>query len=254
MPLIITNPQDEIVFGIDYYMFLKETAATVTDVIELELSHKEGLLLNYNMKDKFTGVNLYEKLLFVKKILPLANREEIYGQTNLDITIDKELEKKLDRMLAEEFQAVLAAEQVTLKTALQLCNFDVEDRRVLLTLFATFPFTSSQQLRVLEMVEEVLFRDKCGIAEVFEKIHLAGFLETEKPQKAIIEALFRFRNPLYTETEAHWQTEIKKLALPAHMQITHAPFFEKQQMELTIRLNTPEELKKFLTKITISPS
>jgi hypothetical protein len=142
-------------------------------------------------------------------------------------------------------------ETICLKTGLKLCDFLPDDRETLLDLFAKIPFTTSHQLKILEMAEEIIFRDKCSMNETFEKLNIEQYIDTdmEKPQRRIIDALFKYRNPIYTESEAKWEEEIKSLHLPDNMKVTHFPFFEKKQLELTINLQDLGELKRFIEKI-----
>jgi hypothetical protein len=249
LPLIIINQENEIVFGIDYYRLLESRRILETAVLQLNIHGKDALILNYNLKEKFTGLNLYEKLAFVKKVIPLAEQSEIYQKTGLDITINTELLEKLDLLLSTAFRDALVNEHISLKSGLKLCDFLPGDSDVLLELFGRLPFSSSHQLKILEMTEEILFRDKCALEDIFEKLGIRQYLEMEKPQKKIIDELFKYRYPTYTKAEEKWQKEIKNLRLPDKMRVTHYPFFEKKQMELTIRLQDVEELKKLIEKL-----
>lgn len=253
-PLIILDSSGEVVFGIDYLEYLRTQDVTEVDVFKTEVTPKEALILNYNLKDKLTGLNLYEKLIFIQKIRPLAELSYVYGKTELDINVKPRLVKHLDLLLGPEFRGGLQAEAFSLKAALQLCGFEPGDRELLITLFSSVPFSSSHQLKILEMTEEILFRDKCPLAEVFAKLDINGFLEprsmeTEKPQKKIIDTLFTFRNPAYVKSEASWAEEIKRLGAPGHIKITHFPFFEKRDMEVTVRVKTKEELENLIGKL-----
>ena len=249
LPLIIVNNEEEILFGIDFYYYIKSRHAAEADVIQADISDKEALILNYNMKEKLTGVNLYEKLVFINKVMPLTEVSEIYRKTGLDITVNRELLEKMDLLLSNVFRDALATEKINLKTGLRLCNFQAGDRDVLLALFERVPFSSSHQLQILEMAEEILFRDKCTVAEVFEKLAVERYMDMEKPQKKIIDELFTYRNPVYTEAEERWQKEIKALDLPDNIKVMHYPFFEKKQLEITIRLRDVGEFKKLVKRI-----
>ncbi len=252
LPFIIVNNEYEIVFGIDYYRFLKSNGIVYADVLQMDIADKEALFLNYNLKEKLTGLNLYEKLVFIRKVLFLVSLEgkaEIYRWTNLDIDINRELVDKLDLLLSTEFRSSLVAESIGLKSGLTLCDFQPDDRDILLGLFAGIPFSSSHQLKILEMVEEILFRDKCTLAEVFERLNMDQYMELERPQKAIIDAFFKYRNPVYMESEAKWEEEIKRLNLPGNMKVTHYPFFEKKDLELTIQLKDADEFKRLMEKL-----
>lgn len=248
-PLIVVNSSSEIVFGWDILDYFKTQGAQEVDVLHLELSDKEALLLNYNLKEKFTDLNLYEKLVFIKKILPLAAKEEIYAKTSLDININPHLEQHLEFLLNNEFRQVLMNESVTLKAALGLCAFQAQDRAVLLELFSEIPFSSSHQLKILEMTQEILFRDKKSLRDIFEGLNMSQYMEMEKPQKTIIDAIFKHRNPAAVAGEALWQGQINTLNLPNNMQVTHFPFFEKKKVELTIRLKDTDRLKEILEKL-----
>jgi hypothetical protein len=254
LPFIIINMENEIIFGIDYYHFLRSTDVVYADVLQMEISEKEALILNYNLKEKLTGLNLYEKLVFAKKVMPLAETSEIYRKTDLDINLNQELVEKLDLLLSTTFCSSLMEETICLKTGLKLCDFHPDDRETLLDLFAKIPFTTSFQLKILEMAEEILFRDKCSMEEIFEKLNIEQTIDTdmEKPQKRIIDALFKYRNPIYTEIEAKWEEEIKSLHLPDNIKVMHYPFFEKKQLELKINLQDIDELKKFIDKIKVT--
>jgi len=249
LPLIIVNKENEIVFGIDYYRLLESRMMQETAVLQVNISEKDALILNYNLKEKFTGLNLYEKLVFIKKVMPLAGEAEVYQKTDLDITINTELLGKLDLLLSTAFRDVLMNEHISLKSGLKLCDFQPGNSDLLLELFGRVPFSSSHQLKILEMTEEILFRDKCALEDIFDKLGIWQSLDMEKPQKKIIDELFKYRCPTYTEAEEKWQKEIKNLLLPDKMKVTHYPFFEKKQIELTVQLQDAEELKKLIEKL-----
>jgi hypothetical protein len=181
--------------------------------------------------------------------MSLADETELYQKTDLDITINTELLEKMDLLLSTAFRDALINEHISLKSGLKLCDFLPEDSDVLLELFGRVPFSNSHQLKILEMTEEILFRDKCVLEDIFEKLGIWQYLEMEKPQKKIIDELFKYRYPNYIEAEEKWQEEIKNLHIPDTMKVTHYPFFEKKQMELTIQLQDTEELKKLIEKL-----
>jgi hypothetical protein len=249
LPFIIVNKENEIIFGSDYYHYLKTKSVVQVDVVRMDIFVKDALILNYNLKEKLTGLNLYEKLVFIAKITPLAGAAEIYRETGLDITINRELSGKLEVLLSDEFRDVLMDGVVTLKSALRLCDFQPGDREVSVDLFSRVSFTASHQQKILEMVEEVIFRDKCSLAEIFEKLEISKYMEMEKPQKAIIDVLFKYRYPVYSEVEERWQEEVKRLDLPDNIKVTHYPFFEKKGLEVLIHVPDTTELKKMIEKI-----
>lgn len=246
LPLLVVNSAREIICGHDLYPYLKDRGVAETNVCCTGLSTKDALILNYNLKDKLTGLNLYEKLAFLYKVLPLAEPQEIYHKTALGISIDDNLRGKLELLCSDTYTEVLVREAVTLKTALKLGDFLPGDRSQLLTLFAHVPFSTSHQQRIVEMAEELIFRDKCPLEDIFQKLQIRALMEVEKPQKQIVDAFFKFRNPLYLEAEATWQKEIANLDLPNNITVSHYPFFEKKQLSVTMQINDIAALKKIL--------
>lgn len=249
LPFIIINSIDEIIFGIDYHHFLKSNDVVYVNTLQINISDKEALFLNINLKEKFTGLNLYEKLVFIRKVIRLAEKSEIYQKTGLDININQELIERLDLLLSTTFQSSFVKETISLKTGLKLCNFQPDNQESLLDLFSKIPFSTSHQLKILEMIEEILFRDKCSIEEIFKKLKIKQYMGMEKPQKRIINEFFKYRNPIYAESEIQWQKEIKSLDLPENIKVTHYPFFERNQLEFTINLKDIRELKILIKRL-----
>ncbi len=250
-PLMVINSNREIIFGFDYYYYLEAAGISEVEVMQADIWEKDALILNYNMKESLTGLNLYEKLVFIEKILPLAEPEEVYRRTGLDIAITPPLKKYLSILLDAEFMPVLVSEQISLKSALRLCGFSGENREAMLRLFTNVAFSSSHQLKLLEMVGEILFRDKCSLAEIFDTLAIDSYMEQEKPQKVIIDAFFKYRNPQYSEAEIQWQREIASLNLPEYVKINHFPFFEKRQLSLSIDLKDKEELRRIIEALAL---
>jgi len=250
LPLIIINEAKEILFGIDLYRLIEMQNIRDIQVLQINISDKEGLFLNYNLKDKFTGLNLYEKLVFIKRISPLCKTEEIYRKTDLDIALTPQLTGRLDLLLSTLFRGPLINEQIDLKTGLKLCDFNPDDCEMLLQLFIQIPFSSSHRLKILELAEEIIFREKSPLNIIFEKLNISALMETERPQKKILNELFTFRYPRYMEAEEKWNKEIRSMKIPNTIKVTHHPFFEKKQIDITMQVKELSELKKILGKIT----
>jgi hypothetical protein len=254
LPLLIVNKDNvknsnEIVFGLDYYRYLVSQNAAEATALQVEMTEKEALLLACNLKEKLTGFNTYEKLIFIHKMSALlelpSQLPELYRKTNLDINISTPLLKNLQLLVGEPFRQVLMDEVVSLKSAIRLCGFGENDRLELLDLFTAVSFSSSHQLKILEMAEELIFRDKATLKEIFAKLEIPAYLEIEKPQKTIIDALFKYRFPEYSEAELRWEKELKTLKLPSNARVTHYPFFEKRQVEVTLPFADAAKLKDF---------
>lgn len=244
LPFIIVNKENSVIYGIDSYCFFKSNDFKEITALQMDLSKKDALFLNYNLKERFYGINPFERFIFLKKILNYSEKEEILRRTNIDLNINKELLGKLNLIISDEFKDVLINNKITFKTLIRLCDFKKEDRKDIVALFNRVSFTYSYQIKILEMLEEILFKDKSSIKEIWEKLQIYKYLNLEKPQKKIVEEIFKFRYPVYTEKERKWQREIKKLKLGKNMNISHYPFFEKRGVELKIFFQNIDEIKK----------
>ena len=244
LPFIIVNKEGSVIYGIDSYYFFKSNGFKEITVLEMDLSKKDALFLNYNLKERFSGINLFEKFIFLKKILNYSEKNEILRRTNIDLDINKKLLEKLGLITSDEFKDVLIDNKITFKTLIRLCDFKKEDRKDIVALFNRVSFSYSYQIKILEMLEEILFRDKSSIKDIWEKLQIYKYLNLEKPQKKIVEEMFKFRYPVYTEKEREWQREIKKIKLGKNMKVSHYPFFEKREIELKIFFQNIDEIKK----------
>ena len=248
-PAIITDPDRVIIFGLDALAFLKSQDDREIIVFETRISLKEGLFLNYNLKERIFGLNRFEKLMFLKKVLPLSSPGEIHQRSHLDMTISRELTDNLDLLTADDFKAVLIKDRLNVKSALKILKLSSRNRTTMLRLFERFPFSVSHQQALLDMLEEIIFRDKTSIEDIFNRSGIHRLSEKEKPQKEIMKAVFSLRFPSYSKTEENWEAWVKKLRLPRNIQIRHADFFEKNQLRLTLLLNDPKEAERVLDKI-----
>ncbi|MCK4765570.1 MAG: hypothetical protein KAW12_25435 [Candidatus Aminicenantes bacterium] len=263
VPKIAVNQKNEILFGADFYHYCKiQKKPREIDAMQGDFPDKEALLLGYNLKDKFYGFNLYEKLIFVKKFKHFyflarpADADgsrgwisEIYERTGLDIKINDELLTQLETLTGNEFLKILSADRIALKAALKLCGFTSQDRKFFFLLFARAAFSTSHQLKILELMEEIMFRDKTSCAAVFEKLNIKDCFDSRNPREIIVEKIFKYRFPEYSQKEQEWQKKIKKLKLPANVKLFHYPFFEKRQVDVHISLPDPQGINRIIKNL-----
>ena len=248
IPPIFVNENNVIIFGIDFYAHFKSINLEKLNVLKMKISGKNALILNFNLKQKILKLNLYEKLVFVKKILKFAEKKEVYEKTDLDINMNQELLDNLEHILGDEFKNILISNKIGLKSALKLCQFNKNERKPIIELFQMIPFSNSHQLKIIEMVEEIMFKEKTSAGAIFKRLNIKSLYNQKKPQKKIIDKIFSTRYPGFTEQENQWKAEVSKLKLPGNVTASHSPFFEKKQIELKVSLNTPEALSKFVKK------
>lgn len=248
LPLLVVDRARRVVSGHDYLLLLRQRAEIQAQATQVDLAAADALFLNYNLLHHLFGLNLYEKLLFLKKISPWCPAAAIQRRADLNFTLNDQLLENLDLLLAEPFRFCLAAGHLGMQAALRLAAMAEEDRLAMLNLFRACKFSESQQAQVIKWLEESAFREKKRPAAILSAVGLAALLEGEMPQKKIIAALQARRFPACTQMEDDWQAWHKKTA-PAHVSVAHAPFFAREGVQVTVSLKNRAAAEKLLAKL-----
>jgi len=246
LPLLIVDKGKRLVWGHDYFRFLRGRGQESSIVLEADLAPADALVLNYNLSNRLFGLNLYEKLLFVKKISPLLADAEIRRRAELGFALGEPLRQVLDVLLSEPFRPVLAAGRLGLKAALQLAGMEAGDRRALLAVFQSCGFSESQQGLAVQMLEEIAFREKKSLAAILAAAGLDSLLADEMPQKKFLAALHALRYPAWEQREREWRAWEKKAAAGAGLSLAHAPYFSSEEVQVTLTVKDRGQAEKLL--------
>jgi hypothetical protein len=249
LPLLVVDSTQRVVSGHDYRLLLLQRGELRARVLQVDLSAGEALLLNYNILNRLFGLNLYEKLLFIKKISSWCSMADVQRRAELNFTLDDHLRQNLDRLLVEPFRFCLAAGRLGLKTALMLAAMAENDRLAAIGMFGVCRFSESQQMQVMQLLEETAFRDKKTLGEILAAAGLTMLLQQEMPQKRIIEALQAARYPLNAKMEDGWQAWRKKMAVGRSLSLAHAPFFAREEVQITLTVKNRAAAEKLLGKL-----
>jgi len=248
LPLLIVDKARRIVWGHDYFRLLQARGQNDSVAFEADFSAAEALLLNFNLCDRLFGLNLYEKLLFIRKITRCCSREEIQRRADLGFSLNDALLERLDALLDVSLRPLLAAGRLALKAALRLLELVPPGRKALLGLFVKIKFSESQQLQVIQLLEEIAFREKKSFARILAAPETTDLLKLEMPQQKIMEALNRRRFPACSRQESEWRHWRKKVSLSNDLTLAHAPFFTNEEIQISLtaknRLEAEELLKK----------
>jgi hypothetical protein len=246
LPLLVVDGRGRVVCGHDYLLLLRQRGETGCRVLRVRLGAADALLLNYNLSNRLFGLNLCEKLIFVRKISPLLADAEIRRRAELGFALGEPLRQALDVLLSDPFRPVLAAGRLGLKTALQLAGMEEADRLALLAVFRSCGFSESQQGLVVQMLEETAFREKKAIAALLAAADLGSQLSGEMPQKKFLAALHGLRYPAWELREQEWRAWQKKAAAGAGVSLAHAPFFEREEVQVTLTVKDRFQAEKLL--------
>lgn len=248
-PSIIVDQEMTVISGYDSYYFLLNGGEKNCNVLVSPLDKKEALFLAYNSRALLKSLSLYEKLNFLKSIIKYSEVPEIYRRTGIGIRIDKQLISFLPELTGENFRPLLSSDLISLRTAVRLCPLDDCDRDALIALFSKVRFSNSNELNLIDMAGDICFRDKISINDVFKKVNMDELFEKREPGPEILLALSRIRYPAFSDFEKEWKREVKKIKLPFRFTIQHYPFFEKNEVELRIFLDSIEKAKEISEKL-----
>jgi hypothetical protein len=249
LPLLIIDKKKRLVWGHDYRRWLQGKGRKSAAIVMADIAPAAALFLNFNLSNRLFGLNLYEKLLFIKKISGLCPVAEIQRRAELDFNLNDVLFQNLDALLHVSLRQVLAGGQLGLKAALRLIGFSVFDQRALLSLFMKVRFSESHQLLVMQILEETAFRENKSFARILTALPLAHLLKLEMPQHKIMEALNRRRFPAYSRHESEWRQWQKKKAVPGRIELIHAPFFANEEIRVFLTVKNRLEAEEILKKL-----
>lgn len=246
LPLLVVDSRDRVVCGHDYLLLLRQRGETSCRALRVRLEAADALLLNYNLSNRLFGLNLCEKLLFVGKISPLLADAEIRRRAELGFAVGEPLRQALGVLLSEPFRSVLAAGRLGLKAALRLAGMAGADRSALLAVFQSCGFSESQQGLVLQMLEEVAFREKKTLAAVLAAADPVSLLAGEMPQKRFLAALHALRYPAWEQREREWRAWEKQAAAGSGLSLDHAPCFTCEEVRVTLTVKDRGQAEKLL--------
>jgi hypothetical protein len=249
LPLLIVDGELRLVWGHERFRWLLGRGRKRAVVLQAELDPAAALFLNFNLSNRLFGLNLYEKLLFVRKISGLCPPAEIQRRAELDFSLNDGLLRSLDALLDVRLRQALAAGRLCLKAALRLTGFSVSDQKALLGLLMKVRFSESHQLQVMQLLEEIAFREKKTLAGILASLRLGGWLKREMPQRGIVDALNRRRFPAYTRRESEWRQWQKKKAVPGRVALSHAPFFASKEVQILLTAKNSREAEEILKKL-----
>ncbi len=248
LPLLVVDGERRVICGHDFLLLSRQQGRARVRALQIDLGPAEALLLNYNVLDRLFGLNLCEKLLFLKKILPLCPMENIRRGAELNFTLDDRLRKSLELLLAEPFRTCLAAGRLGLKAALKAADMPEKIRVQAIGLLRACRFSESQQWLVVQWLEEIAFREKKALGPLLAAAGLDLLLEKEMPQKKILDILRGLRYPGLAQGEREWDRWQKRMATGS-ISFAHTPFFSDERVQITLTLENRLAAEKLLSKL-----
>jgi len=243
-PLLVSTAEGELATGHDLRAWLldRDGPGAMAPVWVLPpMAEVDVLLFAYHWQERLTGFNPAEKLLFVQRIAGRLSPQELRQRTGLSLPLTAPLLERLDLLLTEPLAGAIARERVTIGNAVSLAGCPREEAAPLLDLMSAISFSSGDQRNLIDWSRQAARLRALPVTEVIARIASPDSRRVEMPQRGIMAALRRLRFPEAAAAEEQWHQKVAKLALPAAMELHHAPFFEKGEVELRVRFSSLDE-------------
>lgn len=249
LPPLVVDGRGRIVCGHDHLRLLQQRGDAGCHALQVDLAPAECLLLNFNVLQRLFGLNLQEKLLFVKKIVPLLPCAEIQRRADLGFALSAALLQRLDVLLLEPFRSCMAGGRIGLKTALKLAGQAEADRRAQLRVLQACAFSESRQWQMAQWLEEAAFREKKPIAALLSALDLPEAGGKPLPPAQVLQALHRLRFPLLARWEGEWESWSKKATGEPGVSLHHAPLFADGEVRIILRARDRAHAEKLLARL-----
>lgn len=147
----------------------------------------------------------------------------------------------------EEIRAYIATHELPMSMIDLLAGLSSENRHAVFTLLSNLKLGVNKTKELLTYLDEIALRDQCSISRIVEEECIQEILRHEKysdPQKTnrIRRVLKEKRYPELTRLEQEYQQRIKQLRVPSGVQIQTNRFFEDDDLSVTFRIHSPEQL------------
>lgn len=240
-PLISIDTNYTLITGHDIIEFYKSVSIDDFSAVVIE-DRPENIFAAYNYIDTFGNPGVIEKLIFIKKAMSSFNLKQIRTECTIDIKISPEIIENIDLLISGKTAGLLKEGRVSLKNYMKLCkDFSIENRTTLIQLFTSYSFSHSNQQKILEIAEDLIFREKRLFNEIIDL--------SEKTSKAVLKELINLRYPALSEQTSKWDNTIKSLKLPDDIKLTHSDNFESRKVEVTITAQDLDKAVSIINKI-----
>lgn len=127
------------------------------------------------------------------------------------------------------------------------------DRLAIIQLFTNLGMGDGKQKRFFNLIRDMAFREKLSVTSFLQKDTITEILkhkEMNVPQKIqhLGNLLQHQITPTYSLAEEAFVKEVKSIHLPANHTITHSPYFEKDQITLSITFKNFADCAQYLKR------
>ncbi len=230
--LLVCDSSDRVVFG---HVWLRNCPKDQVLCVQCaDLLESDAWLLSYHLLESFQQVSLYEQLKLWSSVSGLIPLTELRRHISLPFSLSEEVQSFLPDLFESPLLENLERDEMVWQVLFRILVRDRSEWPGWSRLFAMAQFSRSRQIALLDVVEEIVFRDKCSVDHIVDR--LSGQTEKSADRGELIwNSLFGLRYPKTEELEARWLRQVEGLGLPQGFTIRHAPFFESEDVNLSAR-------------------
>ena len=160
----------------------------------------------------------------------------------------KQYDRYLDlASLENEIKEAYYRERITIEQC-QILSETALDERVLVLkrVLDTYKLNSNESRQVIKEIEEITLRDKRPVSDLIDEIECVIGDGDKDDFRAVLR---KIRYPALKEVEEAYSGALKSMNLPGNVNITAAPYFEGNDIEIRIRVKSSEELSDAVSSL-----
>lgn len=233
-----------------------------------KLGHTQALCSVYGsgeISDKECIKIIYQDNRATMSELELAELIMLFGQ--LCSPDDKELinnvlplfgippsRKHLDKIISlsslqKEIKDSFYTGGITIEQAQMLSELTPENRGpILLDVILKYRLNKNESRQVIGNIEEITLRDQKSVIEVINEVENA-MDDNKKGKNELRQQLKRLRYPALSKVEEEYKRQLDNLNLPREVNIFVHQYFEGNDIELRLKVKSPEEFSKILSSL-----
>lgn len=222
-------------------------------VIQGDFSPQETLEII--LKDRLISgpLSAMEKALYLKLCSNHLPQATVVKET-LPLLGEKPQQYILQKLIAlttvePQLQIATHTGALALKTLHSLVSLSPAERMKLYEVITFLELGGGKQQRLISLIQDLAKLHNKTIAAILEENELTQILnhsEMNTPQKgnSLLKTLQKLLFPESSAAENEFKNRIAKMGLPSNCSISHSPFFEKDEVTLSVHFSTLEELEK----------
>jgi ParB-like chromosome segregation protein Spo0J len=249
-----------IIAGRNRLMAARKLHFTACDcrVLPADATPLESFTLLLEEKITFTPPTVIEQAIFLKKITAWLDQHEAARRflPLLGLEAHPSQVQKLLRLnnLEEVIQEALHNGFLDAKVAWELEKLPFFDRMALFEIMMNLKLSVANQKKITLISREIAVRTKSTIAAFLATAAAQEILnshELNPPQKVghFMAWLHQQQFPRFSEAERQFKDFCRSLPLPAGATVQHAPFFEKDEITLSLTFPGRQELLHHLLQL-----